>query len=185
MQRESEPLPLRARVLYNMSAVALLLLILVPCYLVLNQFWKSLLTLATIYGVMGLIFLRLGRYMRRVMRRLPAEIPPWRTAISLRHAAPSLYMHFSAAEAIRSGCKDPHYLQNVLKPRLQKLLVYRAGGGLDTSLEALDVTRLLHVDPAVLDFLQRREPTGLWAGYCRRRQRAQDVLTTLRHIEAL
>jgi hypothetical protein len=168
-----------------MAALALVLLILVPCYLVLNQFWKSLIMLAMVYTVMGLVFLSLGRHMRRVTRRLPSEIPPWQTAESRMGTVQKRYMYASAAETIRNACKDPQYLQNVLKPRLKKLLVYQVSGSFDTALETLDPVQLAHIDPAVFDFLQRQEATGLWARYRHRRQRELNLLTALRHIEAL
>jgi hypothetical protein len=81
--------------------------------------------------------------------------------------------------------KDPYYLQDVLKPRLRQLLVYRMSGALDTPLAGLDIAQLARIDPAVLDFLQRREATGLWARYRYRQQRVQDVLVVLRHLEVL
>jgi hypothetical protein len=37
----------------------------------------------------------------------------------------------------------------------------------------------------VVDFLQRREATGLWARYRHRRQRVHNVLAVLRSFEAL
>jgi hypothetical protein len=94
-------------------------------------------------------------------------------------------MQFSAAEAMQSVHKDPYYLQDVLKPRLRQLLAYRVSGAPDTPLEGLDIARLARIEPAVLDFLQRREDTGLWARYRHRQQRVQDVLVVLRHLEAL
>jgi hypothetical protein len=166
------------------GSLALLALVLVPVYLLLNQYWKSLLLLAVTYTALGLLFLRLGRYVRRVLRRVPAEIPPWYGALRVP-VPPPLDMQFSAAEAVQSVCKDPYYLQDVLKPRLRQLLVYRLHGTLETPLEALDATRLARVEPAVLDFLQRHEATSVWAKYRYRRRRVQDVLTALRHLEAL
>lgn len=184
MRRTPEPLSPRAHALNDASTLALLALVLVPVYLLLNQYWKSLLLLAVSYTALGLLFLRLGRYVQRVMRRTPAEIPPWYGAP--RAPAPlQLDMQFGAAEAVQSVCKDPYYLQDVLKPRLRQLLVYRLHGTLETPLEALDATRLARIEPAVLDFLQRHEATGLWARYWHRRQRVQDVLVALRHLEAL
>ena len=184
MRRTPEPGSWHTRTLHDASTLALLALVLVPVYLLLSQYYKSLLLLAAAYTALGLLFLRLGRYIRRVMRRTPAEIPPW-------HGAPrapvtlQLDMQFGAADAMQSVHKDPYYLQDVLKPRLRQLLVYRLHGTLETPLEALGATHLARLEPAILDFLQRREATGLWARYRQRRQRVQDVLITLRYLEAL
>jgi hypothetical protein len=172
-------------VLHDVSTLALLVLIAVPFYMLLNQYWKSVTLLAAVYGVLVLAFIRLGRYMRRVMRWLPAEIPPWRPAPVWPGAAPQFDFHFSTAEAIHSVYKDPHYLEDVLKPRLRQLLAYRVSGLLEVPFEALDTPQLAHVNPAVVDFLQRREATGLWARYRHRRQRVHNVLAVLRSLEAL
>jgi hypothetical protein len=185
LRRTSDTLSWRADLLHDVSTLALLALVLVPFYMLLNQYWKSLVLLAAVYGVLGLAFLRLGRHMRRVMRRLPAEIPPWH-ATSLRESTPAQFdVQFGAAEAIQHTYRDPHYLQEVLKPRLQRLLMYRLSGSPDTPLDTLDATRLAHIEPAVVEMLQRREATGLWARYRLRRQRLRDVLITLRHLETL
>ena len=55
--------------------LALLALVLIPLYLLLNHYWQSLILLVIFYGLLGLFCTRLGRYTRRVIRRLPAEIP--------------------------------------------------------------------------------------------------------------
>jgi hypothetical protein len=172
-------------VLHDVSTLAILVLIVVPFYMLLNQYWKSVTLLAAVYGVLVLAFIRLGRYMRRVMRWLPAEIPPWRPAPVWPGAVPQFDFHFSTAEAIHSVYKDPHYLEDVLKPRLRQLLAYRVSGLLEVPFETLDTPQLAHVDPAVVDFLQRREATGLWARYRHRRQRVHNVLAVLRSFEAL
>jgi hypothetical protein len=165
--------------------MALLAVILVPCYLLLNQYWKSMVLLTVVYGALGLAFLRLGRYIRRVMRWLPAEISPWHRSGVQVTTTPQFDVQFSAADAMQNVRNDPHYLQDVLKPRLRQLLVYRLYGMPDVPLDALDTTQLGRVEAAIVDFLQRHEATGLWARYCRRRQRVQDVLAVLRHLEAL
>jgi hypothetical protein len=185
LRHAPEPVPIRARVLHDVSTLGLLVLIVVPFYMLLNQYWKSVTLLAAIYGVLALAFIRLGRYMRRVTRWLPAEIPPWRPAPMWSGAVPQFDFHFGTAEAIGSVYKDPHYLEDVLKPRLRQLLAYRVSGLLDVPFEALDTAQLAHVDPAVVDFLQRREATGLWARYRHRRQRVHNVLAVLRAFEAL
>jgi hypothetical protein len=172
-------------VLHDVSTLALLVLIAVPFYMLLNQYWKSVTLLAAVYGILVLAFIRLGRYMRRVMRWLPAEIPPWRPVPMGPGVAPQFDCHFSTAEAIHSVSKDPHYLEDVLKPRLRQLLAYRVSGLLEVPFEALDTPQLAHVDPAVVAFLQRREATGLWARYRYRRQRVHNVLAVLRSFEAL
>jgi hypothetical protein len=130
-------------------------------------------------------FLRLGRYVRRAMRWMPAEIPPWRSVSAWPGILPQFDCHFGTAEAIRCSYKDPHYLQDVLKPHLRQLLGYRVSGLFDMPFEALDASHLTRVDPAVLDFLQRREATGPWSRYRHRRQRVRDVLAVLRSFEAL
>jgi hypothetical protein len=157
----------------------------VPIYLLVNQFWQSVLRLGVLYGLLALFCLRLGEWMHRAMRRLPAEIPPWQEAPSRVPATPWFELRFGAAEAVRSARQDPQYVQMVLKPRLQRLLVHRLHGGPDVPFEMLDDTRLAQVEPRLLDFLRRQEPTGLWARYRYRRQRLDDILETLRHLEAL
>jgi len=184
LRRTPEPFTPRAHPLHDVSTLALLALVLVPLYLLLNQYWKSLILLTASYIALGFLFWRLGRYVRRVLRHTPAEIPPWYST-TRGPETPLLDMQFGAAEAMQSVHKDPYYLQDVLKPRLRQLLVYRVSGALDTPLEALDIARLARIEPAVLDFLQRREATGLWARYRHRQQRVQDVLVVLRHLEVL
>ena len=180
-----EPMSLRARCLHDAGMMALLALVLVPLYLLLNEYWQSLFRLALLYGVLGLFCSRLGGYVRRVMQRLPAEMAPWQGGPGAAAATPWLETHFGAAEAIRRVRQDPHYVQEVLKPRLQRLLVYRLSGALDVPPEALDDARLAQLDPALWDFLQRCEATGLWARFRYRRQRVDDVRDALQRLEAL
>ncbi len=180
-----EPLSLRARCLRDIGKLALLALVFMPVYQLLNQFWQSVIRLAVLYGLLGLFCLRLGGAMHRDMRRLPAEVPPWEEAPSGAPAPPWLEQRFGAAEAVRSARRDPRYVQMVLKPRLRRLLAHRLNVAPDVPLEALDHTQLAQVEPGLLEFLQRQEPTGLWARYRYRRQRVDAVLESLRHLEAL
>jgi hypothetical protein len=169
----------------DVGPLVLLALVLAPVYLLLDQYWQSVIRLMALYGLLGLFCIRLGGYMRRAMRRLPAEIPPWQGASTIAPVTPWLEQRFGVAEVIHSARQDPRYVQNVLKPRLQGLLAYRLSGSVDVPLEALDDLQLAQIDPALLDFLRRQEPTGLWARYCYRRRRVNDVLETLRRLEAL
>jgi hypothetical protein len=176
---------LRTRCLYDVGKLALLALVFVPIYLLLNQFWQSVFRLMALYGLLTLFCLRLAEYMRRAMRRLPAEIPPWHGAPTMTPVPLWMEQRFGAAEAIRSAHRDPRYVQMVLKPRLRRLVVYRLGSTPDASLEALDDLQLARIEPALLDFLRRQEPVGLWARFRYRRQRGRDVLDALRRLEAL
>ena len=185
MQHATEPLSLRARLLHDAGSVALLALILVPFYLLLNQYWRSLVTLIIVYGALAFICLRLGRYIRRVMRRTPAEIPPWHTAIRYTPQQQRLSISFSAAEAIQHTIKDPNYVQDVLKPRLRQLLLYRLHGVIDLSPDVPSTLQHADLDPQVITFLQTPEATGLWARYRYRQQRLHNVLMTLRQVESL
>jgi hypothetical protein len=180
-----EPTSLATRCLYDVSKLALLALVIVPIYLLLNQFWQSVFRLIALYGLLTLFCLRLGEYMHRAMRRLPAEIPPWHGPPTMSAGPPWMDQRFGAAEAIRSAHRDPQYVQMVLKPRLRRLLVYRLSNTPDVPLEALDDLQLAKVEPDLLDFLRRREPVGLWARFRYRRQRGDDVLDALRRLEAL
>jgi hypothetical protein len=181
----AEPLSLRARCLRDVGKVALLALVCVPVYLLLNQFWQSLLRLVVLYGLLTLFCVRLGEVVHRVLRRLPAEIPPWQESPGRVPAAPWLEQRFGAAEAVHSARQDPQYVQMVLKPRLRRLLVHRLHGTQDTPFEALDDAQLVRVAPELLNFLRRQEPTGLLARYRYRRRRLNDVLESLRQLEAL
>lgn len=176
---------LRARLLHDAGSVALLALILVPFYLLLNQYWRSLVTLIAVYGALAFICLRLGRYIRRVMRRTPAEIPPWHTAIRYTTQQQRLSLPFSAAEAIQHTIKDPNYVQDVLKPRLRQLLLYRLYGVANLPPDVLGTLQHADLDPQVVTFLQTPEATGLWARYRYRQQRLHNVLATLRQVESL
>ena len=185
MQSLSEPLLSPARWLHDVGRLAMLALVLVPLYLLSNDYWRSLGQLAGLYGLLLFFCCRLGGYVRRVMRRLPAEIPPWRTTALLVPTTPGAEAQFATAEAIRSVSKDPRYVQEVLKPRLQRLLTYRLSGAVDVPLDALDVTQLARLDPTLLAFFQRSEATGLWARVWQRQRRVDDVLTVLQQLEGL
>jgi hypothetical protein len=124
--------------------------------------------------------------MGRVMRREPADIPPWIPHLPVLQTSLGLETHVHATEAIQNVRTDPYYLQEVLKPRLAQLLAYRVRGGMPEDTGApLDDARIKHVNPGLRRFLQRREATGLWARYAYRRRRVRDVLETLQHLEAL
>ena len=183
MSQPAEPLSLRARCLRDVGKLALLALVGVPIYLLLNEFWQSVVRLGVLYGLLALFCVRLGEGMQRAMRRLPAEIPPWQDTPTGAPATPWSELRFGAAEAVRNACQDPHYVQMVLKPRLRRLLAHRLLGRPDMPFEMLDDAQLARVEPQVVDFLRRQEPTGLWARY--RRQRLEDVLETLQHLETL
>jgi hypothetical protein len=185
MVHAPEPLLSHARWRYDIGKLALLALVCVPVYLLLNQLWQSIFRLIALYGLLTLFCLRLGEYVHRAMRRLPAEIPPWHGAPTMATVPPWMDQRFGAAEAIHSARRDPQYVQAVLKPRLRRLLVYRLSGSPDMALEALDDIHLAQVEPALLDFLRRQEPGGIWARLRYRRQRSDDVLDALRRLEAL
>jgi hypothetical protein len=185
VQSVADPLAPRARFLHDLSTLACCSLIAVPLYFVVNDYWQSLLRLGGLYMALGIFCLRLGHYMRRVMRREPADIPPWQAPLPVSQTLLGLEPHVQATEAIRNVYTDPHYLQEVLKPRLQHLLVYRVWGMPNGSFETPPDGRLAQVDPALVHFLQRRERTGLWARYVHRQQRIKDVLETLQRLETL
>jgi hypothetical protein len=185
MAQLAEPLSLRARCLRDVGRLALLALVCVPVYLLLNQFWQSVLRLVMLYGLLMLFCVRLGEVVYRVMRRLPAEIPPWQEAPGKGPATPWFDQRFGAAEAVHSARQDPQYVQMVLKPRLRRLLVHRLHGMQDIPFEALDDAQLVQIEPKLLDFLRRQEPIGLRARYGYRRRRLNDVLESLRQLEAL
>ena len=86
---------------------------------------------------------------------------------------------------MQSVRKDPHYVQEVLKPRLRQLVVYRVSGVLDMPLHALDEAHLAPLDPILLQFLRCQEETGLWARYCQRQRRVDAVLEMLQRVERL
>lgn len=185
MRHMSEPLTPSARFLHDAGILALLALVLIPLYMMLNHYWQSLILLVIFYGLLCFLCTRLGSYTRRVMRRLPAEIPPWHTLPTIAAPPPGLERHFSTADAIQSVRKDPHYVQEVLKPRLRHLIAFRMSGVPDLELEALTASQLAHLDPILLDFLQHPEATGFWARYCQRQQRVDTVLKILQRVEAL
>ena len=185
MAHAAESLSLRDRTLRDVGKLVLMALITVPVYLLLNQYWQSLLRLIALYAVLGFFCIRLGEMMHRRFQRLPAEIPPWHTPPLATLANPWTEQRFGAAEAIRSAWQDPQYVQMVLKPRLQRLLMHRLQGAPDGPIEALDGHQRARVDPELLAFLQRQEPIGLWARFWRRGQRLGDVSDSLRQLEAL
>jgi len=185
MRYMPEPLSASARLLHDIGTLALLALVLVPLYMLLNHYWQSLVLLLVFYGLLCFFCVRMGEHTRRVLRRLPAEIPPWQ---EITMAAPPPYgleRHFSTADALRSVRKDPHYVQEVLKPRLRQLVVYRVSGVPDMPLQALDETHLAPLDPVLLHFLRHQEATGLWARYCQRQRRVDAVLDMLQRLERL
>src|SRR5262247_1976320 len=183
MRHMSEPLTPAARFLHDAGMLALLALVLIPLYLMLNHYWQSLILLVMFYGLLGFFCTRLGRYTRRVMRRLPAEIPPWHTLPTVVPSPPGLERHFSTADALQSVRKDPHYVQEVLKPRLRQLVMYRVSGLPDGPLQELDAAQLASLDPVLLRFLWAQEETGLWARYCRRQSRVDVVLEMVQRLE--
>jgi hypothetical protein len=185
MRYMPEPLSASARVLHDTGTLALLVLVLVPLYLMLNHYWQSLVLLLAFYGLLCLFCVRIGEYTRRVMRRLPAEIPPWQDIITATPSPPGLERHFSTADALHSVRKDPHYVQEVLKPRLRQLVIYRVSGVPDMPLQGLDEVHLAPLDPVLRHFLQAQEATGLWARYCQRQRRVDTVLEMLQRVERL
>jgi len=185
MRSTSEPLSPSLRLLHDTGTLVLLALVLVPLYLLLNRYWQSLVLLLVFYGLLCLFCLRLAEYTRRAMRRLPAEIPPWHPGPTLVPSVPGLERHFSAAEAIRSVRKDPHYVQEVFKPRLQQLVVYRLTGMPALPVDVLDAAQLARLNPLLRQFLQRQENIGLWARCCQRQRRVDTVLAMLQCIEGL
>jgi len=185
MRHMSEPLTPSARFLHDAGVLALLALVLIPLYMMFNDYWQSLILLVMFYGLLCFFCTRLGRYTRRVMRRLPAEIPPWHTLPTVAAPPPGLERHFSTADAIQSVRKDPHYVQEVLKPRLRQLVLYRVSGVPDGSLEGLNALQRTQLDPVLLDFLQRPEATGLWARYSQRQRRVDTLLEILQRLEEL
>ena len=185
MLQMAEPIALHTRWLFDIGKLALLALVLVPIYLLVNELWQSIFRLVVLYGLLALFCIRLGDYVHRVMRRLPAEIPPWSGLPPVAPVPPWMEQRFGAAEAILSAHRDPQYVQSVLKPRLRRLLAYRLNGTPDVPLEAIDTVRLAQVEPALLDFIQRQEDVGVWARFRYRRQRDKDVRDALRRLEAL
>ncbi|HEY5868678.1 MAG TPA: hypothetical protein VI542_24485 [Candidatus Tectomicrobia bacterium] len=185
MSHVVEPLSLRDRTLHDIGKLALVALVAVPVYLLLNQYWQSLIRLVALYAILALFCIRLGEMMHRRFQRLPAEIPPWHASPLKTPVYPWIEQRFGAAEAIRSALQDPQYVQMVLKPRLQRLLMHRLQGTPEATLEGLDAHQRAQVDPELLAFLQRREPIGLWARFGCRGQRLSDVNDSLRQLEAL
>ncbi len=186
MRPEPDPVPLGIRLLNDITGLAVLALIAIPGYLLLNHFWRSLIVLLACYGFLSIAFFRLGWYMRRTMRRLPAEIPPWRVMPApSRTPRSGDQASYPSSDVLRRVRRDPHYLQDVIKPRLQQLVTYRLSGSPDRPFETLEDVELAHVNTELLKFLSRREPTGFWATYRYRTQRQQDTLAALKYVEAL
>ena len=98
-----EPLLPRARILNDLSSLACFAVLAVPLYFVCNDYWQSLLRLGGLYLALSIFCMRLGTYVRRVMRREPAEIPPWQTPFPGGQASLLLEPHVAAAEAIQKG----------------------------------------------------------------------------------
>jgi hypothetical protein len=171
--------------LHDIGMTSVLAVGFVPAYLLLNQYWKQLLLLLALYGLLSLLFIRLGWYMRRVMRRNPAEIPPWQPRLFVTPPAAGTHALCHHSEVLQNVRKDPRYLQEVIKPRLRHLLAYRISGAPDVPFEALDDAQLAPIDPGLLDFLSRPESLGVWAMYRNRKQRLHNLLTALQHIEAV
>src|SRR5919108_2487350 len=165
------PLAPHVRWLYDLGKLALLALVLVPIYLLVNDLWQSVFRLIVLYALLALFCIRLGEYMHRVMRHLPAEIPPWSGVLAVAPVPPWMEQRFGAAEAIRNAHRDPQYVQAVLKPRLRRLLAYRLHGTPEMPLEAMDAEQLAQVEPALLDFIRRQEHVGIWARFRHRPRR--------------
>ena len=166
--------------------MAIIALIAVPGYLLLNQFWRSIVLLIAFYALLSFTFLRLGWYVRRIMRRLPADIPPWRAMpVPPRPASANGQTTHASSDILRHVRKDPQYVQDVFKPRLQQLVVYRLEGSLERPFDDLEPSQRARIDPSLLNFLSRSEPTGWWATYRYRSQRLRDALAALQHVEAL
>lgn len=185
MKSTPELLPLHIRLVHDAGFIALLSVILVPGYLLLNDFWRSLVLLIGLYLALALTFIRLGWYVRRVIRHTPAEIPPWQLVTCVSSARPGTTLSYNQREIIESAHKDPQYLHNVFKPRLRQLLAYRLSSSLDISFDDLGAAQLARVDPDLLDFLTRQEPMGLWATYRYRDQRLHNVLAALQRLEVV
>jgi cell division protein FtsW (lipid II flippase) len=185
MQHPPETASAISRVWHDLGTFIVLGLVVVPLYLMLNHYWQSLVLLVVCYGVLCLFCLRLGGYTRRVMRRLPAEIPPWHLGFVSLQLPLGVERRWSTADAVQSVRTDPHYVQEVLKPRLRQWVTYRLTGMLDLPFEALDAAQLTSLDPRLLAFLQRQELTSLWARYSQRQQRVDTVLDMCQRLEGV
>src|SRR6266571_6315915 len=73
MRHMSEPLTPAARFLHDAGVLALLAVVLIPLYMMFNDYWQSLILLVMFYGLLCFFCTRLGRYTRRVMRRRSEE----------------------------------------------------------------------------------------------------------------
>lgn len=180
---ESHTTPLPA--LHDVGMLVLCALGLVPLYLLLNHYWQSLVLLVGLYGFLGFFCLRVGGYIRRVMRRWPAEMPPWHDVTLAPVAMSVSETHCSAVDTLHHVRCDPHYVQEVLKPRLLRLLQYRLTGRTDPPEAPADLAALALRDPILAAFFQGQEPTHLWATYCGRQRRVDTLLDVLQRLEAL
>ncbi len=182
MATSAEPFSWQARLLQDLGRLAGLAVILVPLYLLCNDYWRSIERLIGLYGLLMLFCARLGGGLQRRIKRFPADIPPWHTGGYSAPAGIAQDMPFATAEVVHNIRHDPRYVQDVLKPRLHSLLTYRTGkpGAQDDAAGDLSL-----IDPVVVAFLQRRERVGLWATYSQRQQRLQEVVEILRRIDGM
>ncbi len=182
MATSTEAFSWQARLLQDLGRLAGLAVILVPLYLLCNDYWRSIERLIGLYFLLILFCMRLGGGLQRRIKRFPADIPPWRAG---GHSAPAELaqdMPFTTAEVVQNIRHDPRYVQDVLKPRLRNLLAYRSG---IEERQGDEAWALRLMDPVVLAFLQRRETIGMWATYGQRQQRLQEVVEILRRIDGM
>ena len=101
MRHMSEPLTPSARFLHDAGTLALLALVLIPLYLLLNQYWQSLILLVIFYGLLCSFCTRLGNY---TVVSCGAYQPKSRRGTRSRQSriASRTERHFSAADAIQS-----------------------------------------------------------------------------------
>lgn len=185
MRPAPEALPTPSRAWHEAGTFAILALVVLPLYLLLNRYWQSFILLVVCYGVFGVFCLRLGGYTRRVLRRLPADIPPWHTGLGMVPAPQALEQHWGAADALEHVRTDPYYVQEVLKPQLRQWLADRLTGVPGTPFTTLSADQLAGLDVALLAWLRAEEPTDLWARYGRRQQRVATVLDICQRLETI
>ncbi len=185
MRQPSEAPTTASRLWHDTGTFCVLAFVGVPLYLVLNQYWQTFVLLVVCYGLFCLFCARLGGYTRRVLRRLPAEIPPWHAGWVSAPLPQGVERHWSTAEAMQSVRRDPHYVQEVLKPRLRHMLAYRVTGRIEASFAELDPGQLAQLDPVLLALLQRQEPTHWWACYRQRQQRVDLALEMCQRLEGV
>lgn len=183
MRPPPEALPVAGRLWHELGTFLVLALVVLPLYLMLNHYWQSFVLLVVCYAAFGLFCARLGGYTRRVMRRQPAEIPPWHMGFAGLPPQLPLEQRWNAAEALAHVRTDPYYVQEVLKPQLRQWLAARVTGVPDTPFTALEAAHLAGLEPRLLAFLAAQEPTGLWARYTRRQQRVDTVLAMCQYVE--